>query len=218
MTRDELIEIAFRQGILGDAESLSTAQTSLAADRLNLILKRLVTKDLTYWTINTLTVPYTSFTSNKATITDTPNAVKVWDVRRINADGTERIEIEQVSRQDFMRWTPYVSTSIAPTEVYAHCKEDDIDVYVWPGMGTYSLELDVQYQNELPTTGSSTLIIPEHWEEAIVYELVVAIGPTYGMTTDEWARTNAIRKELVNEARDFDTENTSIFIVPQRHE
>lgn len=218
MTRDELIELAFRQGILGDKETLSAEQISLGADRLNLILKRLVTKELTYWTVATRTLAYTDFTNNKATIDTNPNAVKVLDIRRISADASERIPIEMVARHAYMSWTPYVTDTSAPTEAFAHVKATTIDVYVWPGMGTYSLELDVQYQNELPTSGSTTLILPEHWEEAIIYELVVALGPTYGMSTEEWQKANMMRKELTEDANNYDNENTSLFIAPRLHE
>lgn len=215
MTRDELIELAFRQGILGDKESLSAEQLSLGADRLNLILKRLVAKDLTYWTVATRTLAYTDFSSNKATISTTPNAAKVLDVRRINSDATERIPIQLVARHDYMAWSPYVTATSAPTEVYAHVKATTVDLYVWPGMGTYSLEVDIQYRNELPSTGSTTLILPSHWEEAIVYELVVALGPTYGMSTEEWTKANQLRKEFVSEAEGYDVENASFFFAPK---
>lgn len=214
MTRDDLIELAFRQGIIGDKESVSTEQLALGADRLNLILKRLVTKEFTYWTISTTQIAYGSFTSNKATITGTPTAKRVINVRRISSDASERVPIDLVSRSDYINWGPYYTTSTAPSQVYAHVKYNTIDVYAWPTMGTYTLELDVEYLNTLPSAGTDVLVIPEHWEEALIYELFCALAPTYGVSIEERQLSEMKRKQLVEEASEYDNEGVSLFIAP----
>lgn len=218
MTRDELITLAYRSGIIGDKETPSTEQISLGAARLAMILRRLPTQGLTWWTYGITSIPYSSFSSNVATVATSPVATKVYGARRINVDGTERIPVDVVSRKQYMEWSPYVNTSVAPTEVYVHVKPTNMDVYVWPGMGDYTLELDVQKQNEIPSTGATTLVIPDHWQEAILQELVVALGPTYGMTTEEYQKAEARRRELVRDASEFDAEPASYFFTPRTHE
>lgn len=220
MNRDELILSAYQLGMIGDHETLSAQQIAIGASKLNLLLQMLVTTELTYWTTTTYIIPAVSFTANKATITSatlgtSENPVKVHAARRINSTSTEIIDIPVVGRAKWMQWNTSISGITAPTEVYVQRGSTDLAVYVWPGIGTYSLEIDVQSQNVLPTIGTSVILVPEHWYLPLVYKLACELAPANGMSIEERNKLEQQRDKLTEKAEDFDAEGRSLFIQPR---
>lgn len=216
---------AYRKLGFGLHETLSTEESSAGLTALGVLLQDQVTEELTYWTESTTSIAYSSFVSNKATITSSISTlatepIKVLAARRISADSTERIPVQLVGREQFMQWTPYVSTASAPTQVYTKVNistagVSTIDVYVWPAAGTYSIELDVQKQNTIPTATSDSLVLPAHWNRAIIFDLASDLAPSMGVGVEERALLEKQRDKRVEAATDFDSEGRSLFIQPQ---
>jgi len=227
-TRDQLVTDALRKcGALGDGETAAAAQLAAGANAINALIKAWAAHGLQIWKMETVTSLMSLMTSEVGltvgvgqTIVTSNSPVKLISAYRYDALSEVSVDLTVESRERFFD-IPNRTSEGAPVAVYFQPLKTTGTFYAWPlpdesWVTNGSFKLDFQVQFTTTTSGSDVLDMPDHWEEALIYNLAVRLAPEYGLSINDRNVLKIEAKETLQLALDFSNEEGSIFLRPNR--
>ena len=129
------------------------------------------------------------------------------------------VELNIVSREEY--WNLGVKTSEGiVNQIYFDPRRDDSEVRVFPEPTSVTdyIILVCHLPFEDFDSGANTPDFPQEWLECVVWGLATRLMFKYGATVpvDRRREIKAMANEMYQKALDFDTEDTSIFLQPDR--
>jgi len=218
LTRNQLIESAYRKlGVPGEDNTLSSTQYDDGATALNAVIALLNTDGMPLWKRTTV-IKTPSATPQAYYITD---AIKVLQVSLYDTTSGVKYDLPEKSLYDFNR-LPQGQVSVPVNYTWQPSLQGGT-VQIWPltsDTGTVaSKQIHIVYQKEFDgfTASTETPDFPQHWQQAIIYMLAVALAPEVGFGI-------ADRKSLMEEAAvykkmasDYGDEDGSFYIQPGKY-
>ena len=228
-TRDQIITAALRKcGALGDTETATSGMISAGAAALVALIKARITDGLQIWKLEKVIEPFSSFTDTTPvtvgvgqTIVTTNSPLKLLGAWRRETATEITTPMDVISRQEYFR-VPNPAAEGAPLQVYYQPLKTTGVLNIWPlpdatWQADGELVLDFHVKFTEVTTGTDVLDMPDHWEQAIIYELAVRLAPEYGVPINERQMLKLEADEYKKEALDFSQEEGSIYFAPDRH-
>jgi hypothetical protein len=227
-TRDQLVTDALRKcGALGDGETAAAAQLAAGANAINALIKAWAAHGLQIWKMETveslmsLMVDEDGLTVGVLQEIVTSNLpLKLISAYRYDTLSEVSVPLTIEARERFFD-LPNLTSEGAPVTVYFQPLKTTGIFYAWPlpdghwsTNGVFKLDFQVQFTNT--TTGSDVLDMPDHWEEALIYNLAARLAPEYGLSINDRNVLKMEAKETLQLALDFSNEEGSIFIRPNR--
>lgn len=227
LTRDQLIATALRKlGALAEGQSPSAEDLTNGTIALNGIIASFQTLGMPLWERREFNVPLTagveSYNIGVGQTVNLPFPLKVKEAYLRNIATGQQIEINVESFYDwqqirssttssfpvFVSYTPYINFGV---------------LNVWPvpssqAASTYTIRLVGQAPFEDVNSNSHTLDFPKEWHNAIIYELAVTMAPEYGSSLNEKQDLKQDAKKWLDMAKDFGTDEASIFFQIDRRQ
>jgi hypothetical protein len=221
-TRADIIKSALRKiGALGDYESPSANQTTVAALALQAMVKAWQADGMPVWVIKEQGVLCSTLTSGSVTIGlgQAVNVAKPLKVIQafLRTSGVDR-PMSIYDRQSFNDLINNTITGV-PNIIYYQPMIDTgiLSCYPLPDAATQAAsQIIIHYQAmfEDMDSDSNDLAFPAEWTEAVIYGLAVRLAPEYGLSINERQQLKMEAKEFKDAALSFGTEEGSLFFQP----
>lgn len=206
-------------GGLEDDESPTADQEQYAMRMLNRLVKAWSRRGLKAWvwkegTLN-LVVSQQSYTLGPATADLVINRpVEIANARRV-VDGVET-EIQIRSRNEYMN-QPSKDSEGEPVYIYYDPQLVRGVLYVWPAPSdTNQIKFSYKSYIEDFDTIADTPYFPSEWLLALVYNLGLLLMPKYEVRGEDAARITALAAMYLYDAETNDTDDGSVFLMPER--
>lgn len=236
VTRNDLIEQALRKiGALGDHEAVTadTNKLNVGIAAINPVLRRLATKGMPLWAMETVTVPFSHFTNATAKSFGAAQTIAV-DYRPLKVvNAIRRDSTVAATPTDSPMWVyPYLdymsmsskSATGTPLHVYfspAGEFSSFATLNVWPlptstqqTNGSMLLWVHREFQDFDSATDEPDF--PKEWVEPFVYALAYHLAPNYGLPPTDRAALKSDMNDLIKEIEGFGVEEGSIRIQPRK--
>lgn len=217
LTRNQIIEAAYRKlGVPGEDNTLSTAQYNDGAQALNSIVALLNADGMPLWKRTTTSV-VPSTTSQVYTLN---NAIKIAQVSLYDITSGTKYDLPQKSLYDFNR-LPQGAVGVPVNYTFAPAIQGGT-VSIWPltsDSGTVTNKrIYIVYQKEFDgfTASGETLDFPQHWHQAIIYELALSLAPEVGLGIQDRQELRSQANTFRQIASGYGDEDGSIYFAPDR--
>ena len=132
------------------------------------------------------------------------------EVRSVSPSNVE-LPLEIISRQQYMNLS-VKSTKGAASQVYYDPLLTNGKIYVWPACNDVQeyLKFTCKIQIEDFDTATNDPDFPQEWVLPLAWNLAVIVAPKFGKKLDQVFLATAI--DMLQSVKDFDHENTSIFL------
>lgn len=217
LTRNQIIEAAYRKlGVPGEDNTLSTSQYNDGAQALNSVVALLNADGMPLWKRTTTNV-VPSTTSQVYTLTD---AIKVAQVSLYDITSGVKYDLGQKSLYDFNR-LPQGAVGVPVNYTFAPAIQGGT-VSIWPltsDSGTVTNKrIYIVYQKEFDgfTASGETLDFPQHWHQAIIYELALSLAPEVGLGLQDRQELRGQANTFRQIASQYGDEDGSIYFAPDR--
>jgi hypothetical protein len=216
LNRNQIIESAYRKlGVPGEDNTLSTAQYDDGAVALNAVIAMLNADGMPLWKRSTTDfVPST--TSQVYYIAD---VLKVKQVSLVDSGGV-RWDLTEKSLYDFNR-LPHGAIGTPVNYTFQPWAQGG-NVSIWPltsdagTVGTKTIQVIWQDEFDGVFTASDNIDFPQHWMQAIIYLLAVALAPEVGFGIQDRQALAAEAKAYKDMASGYGDEDGSFYMQPQR--
>ena len=146
-----------------------------------------------------------------------PRPERILECNRIN-DGN-RVEITELTNNEY-RNLPNLTTAGTPIQYHYERKVGAGRFYIWNTANATSVSddtIEIIYEAQIEDMDSSTddLDLPQEWIEAVTHGLAYRISKRYGVERLERVIIRADAEEMLENAKNFDFENGSLYIQPE---
>lgn len=227
LQRNQLISAALRKlGALSEGQIPSTEDFTNGTVALNGIIASFQTIGMPLWkrqeTYISLQENTESYTIGEGQTINVPFPLKVQQAYLVNNTTGQQIEIETKSYFDWQQVRTYNASSFPVFVSYTPYINFGI-LNVWPipdasAATNYSIMLVNQRPFEDMVDAADSLDFPKEWHNAIIYELAVTLAPEYGASSQERQDLKQDAKKWLDMAKDFGTDETSIFFQIERRQ
>lgn len=233
VTRNDIIEQALRKiGALGDhtAVTADTNKLNVGIAAINPVLRHLATKGMPLWAMETVEIPFTTFT------TTTP---KTWGAGMDIVLAYRPLKVVNAFRRDSTvvatpvdtpmiidEYTAYQNMSSkaqtgTPLAVYHNPKGYNSTLNVWPlpdatAIANMSMVLWVHREYQDFDASTDEPDFPREWIEPFIYALAYHLAPNYGLPPADRNALKSDRDSLIMAAEGFGTEEGSIRFQPRK--
>ncbi len=233
VTRNDIIEQALRKiGALGDhtAVTADTNKLNVGIAAINPVLRHLVTKGMPLWAMETVEIPFTSFTTSAAvawgpsqTIAANYRPLKVVNAfRRDSTDATYPVDVQMtIVEKTFMNSLSSKSTTGTPLHVLHTPLAYYSTLNVWPlpdatAIADMSMILWVQRDYQDFDSSTDEPDFPREWIEPFIYALAYHLAPNYGLPPSDRGQLKADRDALIASAEGYGVEEGSVRFQPRK--
>ncbi len=233
VTRNDIIEQALRKiGALGDHEAVTvdTNKLNVGIAAINPVLRHLTTKGMPLWAMETVTVPFTSFTTSSAvawgpslTIAASYRPLKVVNAfRRDSTNSTYPVDTPmEIVEKTFYNSMSSKSTTGTPLQVYHNPTAYASTLNVWPlpdanAIANMAMILWVHREYQDFDASTDEPDFPREWIEPFIYALAYHLAPNYGLPPADRGALRADRDALIASAEGWGTEEGSFRIYPRK--
>jgi hypothetical protein len=227
LDRNQLIQTAMRKlGALGEGHTPTVEEYTNGVIALNGIMAAFQTLGMPLWERRVVTVPLTASTESYnigvGQTINVPFLLKLHHAYLVNSSTGQRLEMEVKSYFDWNQVRNTGSTTAYPVFVSYTPYINFGVLNVWPipnatAATNYDIELVGQGPfDDFTTTTTHTLDFPKEWHNAIIYELAVTLAPEFGASQAEKDDLRKDAKKWLDYAKDFGTDETSIFFQIER--
>ncbi len=233
VTRNDIIEQALRKiGALGDhtAVTSDTNKLNVGIAAINPVLRHLVTKGMPLWAMETVTIPFTSFTTSSPvawgpsqTISASYRPLKVVNAfRRDSTNATYPSDIPMtIVEKTFMDSMSSKSITGTPLQVYHNPLAYYSTLNVWPlpdanAIANMSMVLWVHRDYQDFDASTDEPDFPREWIEPFIYALAYHLAPNYGLPPQDRGALRSDRDALIASAEGFGVEEGSFRIYPRK--
>lgn len=201
-----------------DEGTPSAEQYSYSRRILNRMVKAWSVRGLKAWKWQEVTIDLVASTASYAlgpTGAEVINRpIEIANARKV-VDSVET-EIRIASRAEYMN-QPDKTTTGKPVFVYYDEQLTNGVLYVWPTPDSSSDDIKLSYKSYIEDFDSLSddAQFPVEWEEALVYGLAVRLIPKYEVRGEDAARITAMAAEFLNDAEINDTDQGSVYFMPE---
>lgn len=139
-----------------------------------------------------------------------PRPIEIIEARLHKTDDTET-PLSIIGKHEYMSISDKTSEG-TPNQIYYDKQLDNGNLYVWQEPD--DVQEYIKFTARLPIQDLDNLTddfeVGQEWYEALAWNLAIRLYPKYGKTVDPFVKIQAM--EFLNEAKDSDAENTSVFI------
>jgi hypothetical protein len=233
VTRNDLIEQALRKiGALGDhtAVTADTNKLNVGIAAINPVLRHLATKGMPLWAMETVEVPFTSFTTTTPKtwgpamdIVSAFRPLKVVNaIRRDSTDSTNPVDTSMLI-EEYSAYQMQSSKATTGTPLFVYHKPNAYTstLSVWPLPDTNAIDnmsMVLWVHREFQDFDASTdePDFPKEWVEPFIYALAYHLAPNYGLPPNDRGQLRNDRDSLIAAAEGFGTEEGSFRIQPRK--
>ena len=147
-----------------------------------------------------------------------PRPLRILDCERVDTNGNNT-SLTLLTKQE---WDDLSNKTTTGTPVNYHYDPtlNNGTLYIWQMpdatiASTYTLKITVNSPLEDMDSSTDDFDFPQEWLEAITYGLAYRLAPTYGLPQTERTMLKMDMDEALNLARDYDSEDGSIFFQPE---
>lgn len=220
-TVTQLVTDALRTlGVIEEGGTASADQLTDSLPSLEMYIKSLSKYGLNLWTINSASEAETLVSGTATYTTDYP-ALKILGIYHRDSSNQDT-PLTPNTREEWWRIGDKTTTG-TPTQFFFDPNNAAIStgtIYLWPvpDATVAGDTIQIIYQTLIQDAGatSNTLDIPAEWLETIKYGLAVRLAPSYGTPTAERSLLIKEYKEMLKESLDWDTEQESIYLQPEK--
>lgn len=167
-TAGELVDAALKRvQVLGDGQTASAYQWTLARDHLNGLLKLLITQGPSEWRRTTQTP---TLVASQAYVTCSPRPDRVMRVYYRNTSNFD-LELQQWNMDDYER-IPVKTTTGRPTIFAVDRQRTTTTIYLWPvpdsTIAAGTLRVSYERVPEDVTSTGDTLDVPQEWLDTLM--------------------------------------------------
>lgn len=234
-TRNEIIQAAFRKmGRLGDFESITdvanTAKLNAGIAAINPMIKAFANKGMPVWAISEQLLSFTPWASTKtvsigpgATINQLVKPLKILQAVRVdnsNPTTPTNVQLEIYTYQNYENLSSPLSPG-TPTTIFYQPLNYTGEISLWPLPSAYwqtNGQLYIRYQRQFQDFDSATdePDFPVEWHEALIYSLAARLAPEYSVPMPDRQMLKQEAQAAVDDALSFETEEGSLFLMPDR--
>lgn len=233
VTRNDLIEQALRKiGALGDhtAVTSDTNKLNVGIAAINPVLRHLATKGMPLWAMETVSIPFTSFTSA------TP---VTWGLSQTIAANYRPLKVVNAIRRDstnasFPTDTPMVISEYTEYQTLSSKSNTGTPLFVYHRPIAYYSGLNVWPLPDATALANMTMILwvqrefqdfdastdepdfPREWIEPFIYALAYHLAPNYGLPPSDRGALRADRDQLIAAAEAWGVEEGSVRLQPRK--
>ena len=140
----------------------------------------------------------------------TPRPIEIIEARLHKTDDSE-IPLTICGKNDYMLLSPKDSSG-PPNQIYLDKILNNAALYTWPVCD--DVQEYIKFSARLPIQNLDNLTddfeVGQEWFEAIAWNLAIRLYPKYGKQIDALVKVQA--EQFLQDAKDSDSENTSVFI------
>lgn len=112
---------------------------------------------------------------------------------------------------------PVKTVNGVPNQLHYNPQVSTGMMYLWPRPTVYDQRIHFSYERAIDdmTLSSDNFDVPQEWLECITYQLAIRLGPACG----KFQRTQELipaAQSMLHNLLEWDTENTSVFLSPNR--
>lgn len=178
------------------------------------IVKRVLTPTTLELVNNTVNAMITS-ASVYAFKSKPPRPLKLRDYRSQTNATSDEIPVTTWSRQEYLKQT-VKDTQGQPTQAYYQQKLDNGVLYVWQTAS--DVEQLILFSGDVPVQifvdNADNPDFPSEWFDALSWNLAAALAPEYGVPPQRYQIIKVEAAGTLEEAKDFDEDNASLFMGP----
>lgn len=225
LTTNQIIEAALRKlGVLAKGQSADAEDLAKGLEALNVLWGRMITIGMPLWKRTTITFPIVAGTANYnigvGQTINTPFPLKIQQAVLEDLISKVSLEMNIYSLYEYYSLNPAYSSG-QPVSLFYTPKINTGEIILWPTPdATAAAQKVVRIVYQAPfddfVNSTDTPDFPKEWNQAIVYELAVALAPEYGIPLEERNTLKAEAKQYKEDALSFGTDEASIFVQPER--
>lgn len=175
-------------GVLASGETPTGEETELGLRSLNFMLKSWQARGITSWRDQTGTA---TITANNPTVTLSPYAIDVTEVRVVQAPGFER-PLQRWEPAQYLQ-VPNKATPGYPTAYTVTKTKDSIALEFWPvPQANTAFNYSYARVSEDVTQAADEIDVPQEWLEAVYVGLAARLAQPFGVTRTDPATTQII--------------------------
>lgn len=220
LTSDQLVAAAMRKlAVLGDGQSPSTTQRTNGTQAMNAMLKTFTAKGMPLWVMSEYDTPLTATRSYAfSAATNIPAPLKVTQAILVDTTGVTSIPLMVRTHYDY-NLLPSDSSTGTPTNYWYEPLNQTGVLHVWPTPDSYSIAnsvVRIVYQRPFydMVSGTDTLDFPQHWHEAVIFGLAWRLCGDFGVPLQDRQTLAKEADYFLTEALSFDTEEGSLYLMP----
>lgn len=216
-TVQDLITAAYRSvGIIGENDTPSTAQLTDGLLRWNTMMMNWMGWGVSTWARSSVTFSLTagtqSYSIGPGGDVDTSRPLRILEVYR--SSGGIDTPLFPYSKQEYY-WLSNKTQSGIPTQWYYDQESPRGNLFVWPVPDAASLPMTVTLDCEIPfqeSTLGAVPDMPDHWQEAAIYNLAIRLAVKYGRPIDP--NLNKLANDALELAKGQEYEEADIYVQP----
>jgi hypothetical protein len=222
LTRNEILEAAIGAlGVLAEGQAPSSDDYTVGAKLLGTTIARFRTFGMPLWArmSYTWTPTTSSYTIGDGQTLDTPYPLHLLQAYRTNSSGT-KINIDIESDYNYNTF-PSNSGGQIPYKISYTPKVNLGTIKLWPtDLSTNTETLTIVYTRPFEYFDSSThtMDLPEEWYDAVIYDVAVKLAPRFGVPIPDRQELKKEAKVYLDQAMEFNFEDASFFVTPQRNQ
>ena len=219
LSRDSIIAAAMRKcGVLAKGASPDAEDLTNGMQALNSLVSLFQTEGMPLWKRTQYSLSLVdgtnSYTIGVGQTTNTAFPLKIHSALIRDSSGSAQ-EVIQLDRTAFNLLN--TSSEGKPVQFTYQPFINYGVVKVWPTPdASYTMELTYTKPVDGYTSASETPDFPQEWQNALIYGLAVLLAPEYGVPLNDRSVLEKQAQKYLDIAKDFNFENTSLFMQPNR--
>lgn len=145
--------------------------------------------------------------------------LRIMHMRRVYGSGTSQIEIPlmPLSRMEYLDISVKNISSV-PNSYYYDRQLSAGVLYIWPAPSDVSNYIKFTYERLIEDFDNATDSpdLPPQWLLALTFNLGSILAPTFNCVGPAYDKIDILAAQYLDEAKNFDVENESIYLVPTR--
>lgn len=221
LNRDQVIKGALRKlVVIPSGGSPSTAQTNDAVEALNALVKIMQADGMPLWKITSktflTTVGVSSYTIGPSQTINSPKPLKVFQALYTLSGATNDVNMNLYSRYDFNSLTN--NATGVPINLYYQPLRTTGIIQLWPTPVDSTTTIAIHYQSPYEDMDAATddFDFPSEWIMPLIYKLAWVLAPEYGIPILDRGQLEKEASYWHNYALSMGTEESSIFLQPDR--
>lgn len=222
LSRDQLINAAYRKLGMAYDQTANTAQITNGAQALNTVLAKLQAIGMPLWARKEYTFVLTNgvatYQIGVGKTINTPFPLKIHQAILLDSLSGSSIEMEIRSIYDYNRYSP-ASSSGQPIQLFYQPQVNYGTITLWPTPDASSVlykTVKILYQRPFEdfVSGADTPDFPQEWHQAIIYQLAATLAPEWGIPLPDRQMLMQEAKMYTEECLGFGVEEASLFLQP----
>lgn len=223
--RNEIIKAALRKlGVLAKGQTPDASDYADAAVALNMLVAEFRTVGMPLWARKTYSFnpveDVREYEIGVGKTFNTPYPLHLLQAYRQDSGNTTRINMDIIPNYNLNTYP--TSSGGTPIQVSYQPLNNYGKLTVWPTpdatAATSTITIVYQSPFEYFNASTDTMDFPEEWYNALVYGLAANLAPEWTVPLEDRSALRKEAKEHLDNAKDFNYEDGSLFLQPSRRQ